>query len=62
MTVPKLSSLFLLTFIWDLNIFANVPFLRVFAPGTADVSYGYFIQDTRYGNAHLLQVGYTYPL
>jgi hypothetical protein len=48
--------------IWDLRVFHAVPLLRVFAAGTADISYGYYFQDTRYGNAHLLQVGYTYPL
>ena len=36
--------------------------LTIFAKGTADISYGYLMQDTRYENAHLLQVGYTYPL
>lgn len=46
---------------WDLHWFRRVPLLRVFAPGTAEVSYGYFIQSSRYGNAHLAQVGYTLP-
>ena len=48
--------------IWDLRVFAPVPLLTIFSKGTADISYGYLMQDTRYENAHLLQVGYTYPL
>ena len=40
---------------------ARVPVLRFFAPGTAEISYARLIQTTRYGGAHLLQVGYTLP-
>jgi hypothetical protein len=47
---------------WDLRWFKDVPLLWIFAPGAADLSYARFFQDTRYGDAHLLQVGYTYPL
>ncbi|MDX2020562.1 MAG: DUF3570 domain-containing protein [Deltaproteobacteria bacterium] len=47
---------------WDLRVFRNVPLLWIFAPGAADLSYARYFQDTRYGDAHLLQVGYTYPL
>lgn len=48
--------------IWDLRVFARVPLLKVFSPGTADVSYGHYFQSTRFGDAHLLAAGYTYPL
>lgn len=54
--VPEIKIL------WDLRIFSNVPLLKLFAPGTADISYGRYFQSTRFGAAHLLQVGYTYPL
>jgi hypothetical protein len=36
--------------------------LRVLSRGAVEVSYGYFLQTTHYGNAHVLQLGYTLPL
>ena len=39
----------------------TVPFLRWFAAGTFEISYGYFFQDTSFGGAHLLQSGYRMP-
>jgi hypothetical protein len=46
---------------WNLRLFRNVPLLRFFAPGTAEISYGYYFQDSKYGGAHLLQTGYSLP-
>lgn len=51
-----------LKIIWDLRVFAHVRFWRIFSAGALDLSYGRLIQDTRYGNAHLLQAGFTFPL
>jgi hypothetical protein len=46
---------------WDLRLLEGVPGLALLARGTLDVSYGYFFQSTRYGGAHLLQLGYALP-
>ncbi len=46
---------------WDLRALGGVPLLDWFAPGTAEISYGRFLQSTYYGGAHLLQVGYSLP-
>jgi hypothetical protein len=35
--------------IWDLRAFADVPFLQHLAAGSFEVSYGFFIQSSRYG-------------
>jgi hypothetical protein len=45
--------------IWDMRALAATPVLGFFAPGTLDVSFAYYLQDTRYGDARLLQLGYT---
>ena len=34
------------------------PFLRWFAAGAFEVSYGRYFQNTSFGNAHVLQTGY----
>jgi hypothetical protein len=47
--------------VWELRWFARWPVLRWFSPGAAEISYGHYFQDTRYGNAHLLQTGYSLP-
>lgn len=46
---------------YDLRRLGSVPGLRHFAAGTVHVSYGYMFQSSRYGGAHLLQSGYSYP-
>jgi hypothetical protein len=47
----------------ELNIDARplqtVPVLQWFSGGSFQLSYGRYLQDTRYGDAHLLQTGYT---
>ena len=46
---------------WDAYRLRGVPFLGWFSEGALSVSYAYFIQNTSFGNAHLLQMGYTLP-
>jgi hypothetical protein len=46
---------------WEARGLRGLPFLEWFAAGAFEVSYGYYIQDTRYGNAHQLQTGYSLP-
>jgi hypothetical protein len=46
---------------WDAYRLRGVPFLGWFSEGSLSVSYAYFIQNTSFGNAHLLQMGYTLP-
>ena len=40
----------------------TVPFLRWFAAGTFEISYGHYFQNDSFGNAHVLQTGYTLPI
>jgi hypothetical protein len=40
---------------------ADTPVLRWFSTGSFEISYGYYMQDTAYGDAHLLQSGYRMP-
>ena len=47
--------------IWDAEPWRDVPFFRWFASGTFEISYGYYYQSTSFGNAHVLQTGYTMP-
>ena len=47
--------------VWDADALRTVPFLRWFSAGTFEISYGYYFQNTSFGNAHLLQTGYTLP-
>lgn len=44
---------------WDMEPLA--PLLRFLARGSIELSYGYYIQSTHYGNAHVLQTGYSLP-
>jgi hypothetical protein len=46
---------------WQARPLAAVPVLRWFAGGAFQISYGRYVQDSRYGGAHLLQTGYTLP-
>jgi hypothetical protein len=46
---------------WEARGLAGIPVLAWFADGTFELSYGYYFQPTHYGNAHVLQTGYTLP-
>jgi hypothetical protein len=46
---------------WLAEALTDVPVLGWLAAGTFDVSYGHFFQNTSFGNAHVLQLGYTMP-
>jgi hypothetical protein len=46
---------------WDAFELRAVPVLGWFAAGTFELSYGRYLQSTSFGNAHLLQTGYTLP-
>jgi hypothetical protein len=46
---------------WDAYRLRGVPFLGWFSEGSFSISYAYFIQSTNFGNAHLLQMGYSLP-
>jgi hypothetical protein len=47
--------------VWEAESMRTIPFLRWFAGGTFEVSYGYYFQSTNYGGAHVLQTGYRLP-
>ena len=47
--------------IWDADALRVVPFFRWFAAGTFEISYGRYFQNNSFGNAHVLQTGYTMP-
>lgn len=44
---------------WDARPLQSVPVLGWFAAGAFEISYGRYIQNTRYAGAHLLQTGYS---
>jgi hypothetical protein len=46
---------------WEAAALRGLPVLGWFAPGTFEISYGRFIQNTTFGDAHLAQVGYALP-
>ena len=46
---------------WDATRWRARPFLSWFSPGTFELSYGIYLQSTAFGNAHVLQTGYTLP-
>jgi hypothetical protein len=46
---------------WDAARLRGVPFFGWFAEGSFEISYARFIQNTSFGDAHLLQMGYTLP-
>jgi hypothetical protein len=62
---PKLGKVYTeypeVKLIWDAEPWRDVPFFRWFASGTFEISYGYYYQNTSFGNAHVLQTGYTMP-
>ena len=47
--------------LWDAEALGPYPFLRWFASGAFEISYGRYFQNTSFGNAHVLQAGYTMP-
>jgi hypothetical protein len=47
--------------IWEADALRTVPFFRWFAAGTFELGYGYYMQNDSFGNAHVLQAGYTMP-
>ncbi|HEY7374495.1 MAG TPA: DUF3570 domain-containing protein [Polyangia bacterium] len=47
--------------VWEADALREVPFLRWFAAGSFEISYGYYFQNTSFGNAHVLQTGYRLP-
>jgi hypothetical protein len=48
-------------FVWQAEAFRDIPFLQWFSAGSFMISYGYYFQNTSFGNAHLLQTGYRLP-
>lgn len=44
---------------WEARALARVPVLDWFADGEFELSYGRYFQETHYGDAHLLQTGYS---
>ena len=48
--------------VWAADALRTVPFLRWFAAGTFEISYGHYFQNDSFGNAHVLQTGYRLPL
>jgi hypothetical protein len=47
--------------VWDAVALQGVPLLGWFARGTFELSYARYIQNTSFGDANVLQVGYTMP-
>jgi len=47
--------------VWNADALRVVPFLRWFAAGTFEISYGHYFQNTSFGDAHVLQTGYRLP-
>jgi hypothetical protein len=62
---PKLAPIHTeypeLQLVWDADALRDVPFLRWFAAGSFEISYGYYYQSDSFGNAHVLQTGYRLP-
>ncbi len=46
---------------WDATRWRGHAFVGWFAEGTFELSYGLFIQNTTFGDAHVLQTGYSIP-
>lgn len=47
-----------LQLVWAADALRTVPFMRWFAAGTFEISYGHYFQNTSFGDAHVLQTGY----
>jgi hypothetical protein len=50
-----------LELVWQAEALRPVPVLGWLAAGTFTISYGHYFQNTSFGNAHVLQAGYTLP-
>jgi hypothetical protein len=46
---------------WEATRWRDQPFFGWFAAGTFELSYGRFLQNTSFANAHVLQTGYSLP-
>jgi hypothetical protein len=46
---------------WDASAWQPIPFFRWFAAGTFEISYGRYFQNNSFGDAHVLQAGYSMP-
>jgi hypothetical protein len=64
-TDPKLGHVYTelpeLELIWRAEALREVPVLGWLAAGTFTISYGRYLQSTSFGDAHVLQAGYTIP-
>ena len=64
-TDPKLGPVHTeypeLELIWHAEALRGVPVLGWLAAGTFEISYGRYFQNTSFGDAHVLQAGYTLP-
>ncbi len=64
-TDPKLGGLHTeypeVKLLWDAERLRGVRFWGWFAAGTFEIGYGYYMQSDAFGNAHVLQAGYTMP-
>jgi hypothetical protein len=61
-TLGPLRTQFLeLKLTWEARPLARVPVLAWFALGAFELSYGRYFQTTHYGDAHVLQTGYSLP-
>ena len=47
--------------LWEAAAWDSIPFLRWFATGTFEISYGRYFQNDAFGDAHVLQTGYSMP-
>ena len=47
--------------LWDATSWESIPFFRWFAAGTFEISYGRYFQNDSFGDAHVLQTGYSMP-
>ena len=50
-----------LELVWQAEALRPVPVLGWLSAGTFTISYGHYFQNTSFGNAHVLQAGYTMP-
>src|SRR4029079_19239517 len=55
---PVVTEYTEIALVWAADALRAVPFMRWFAAGTFEISYGHYFQNTSFGNAHVLQTGY----
>jgi hypothetical protein len=58
---PLRTHLAELKLVWEARALGRVPILAWFALGAFELSYGRYFQEIHYGDAHLLQTGYSLP-